>query len=80
MDELTTFCRQIDPVLLLSVTGPPPAHEWSSWVATLAIFGGAGAQSLSLPADARRIEIFDDLPRLQERLTGLIAKRAAHAR
>jgi hypothetical protein len=90
IDELTTFCRQIDPdVLLLSVTAPPPAHEWSSWVATLRdlstpnraiILGGAGAQSLSRPADARRIEILDDLPSLQERLTGLIAKRAAHAR
>jgi MerR family transcriptional regulator, light-induced transcriptional regulator len=88
LDELATFCRQIDPeVLLLSVTSPPQAHDWSSWTATLhdlatshrtILIGGAGAQSLSLPAKARRIEILGDLQGLQQRLTVLMAKQAAH--
>ncbi|MEX5218877.1 MAG: MerR family transcriptional regulator [Nitrospiraceae bacterium] len=90
MDELATFCRQIDPhILLLSVTAPPPAHEWSSWISTLRdlstpnraiILGGAGAQSLTLPAEAGRVEILDDLQNLQQRLTMLIAKGAVHVR
>jgi DNA-binding transcriptional MerR regulator/methylmalonyl-CoA mutase cobalamin-binding subunit len=89
-DQLAIFCRQIDPdVLLLSVTAPPPAHEWASWIATLrdltashrTIFvGGAGAQSLTLPVEARRIEILSDLPTLQHRLTVLMAKQLAHVR
>lgn len=90
LDQLAIFCRQIDPdVLLLSVTAPPPAHEWSSWIATLhdltashrTIFvGGAGAQSLGLPVGARRIEILSDLPTLQQRLTVLMAKQIAQVR
>jgi DNA-binding transcriptional MerR regulator/methylmalonyl-CoA mutase cobalamin-binding subunit len=87
-DELAMLCRQIDPhVLLLSVTSPPQAHEWSSWTATLCdlatshrtiLIGGAGAQSLSLPAEARRIEILGNLQSLQQRLTVLMAKQPAH--
>lgn len=90
LDQLAIFCRQIDPdVLLLSVTVSPPAHEWSSWVATLRgltashrtiLVGGAGAQSLSLPVEARRIEILSDLPTLQQRLMVLMAKQLARVR
>lgn len=90
IDQLAIFCRQIDPnVLLLSVTTPAPAHEWSSWIATLCdlmtphrtiLIGGAGAQSLSLPEAARRIEILSDLPALQQRLAVLMAKHSAHVR
>lgn len=87
-DQLALLCRQIDSdVLLLSVTTPPPPHEWSSWMAALQnlatshrtiALGGAGAQTLSLPAKARRIEILDDLQDLQQRLTVLMAKQPAH--
>ncbi len=90
LDQLAIFCRQIDPdVILLSVTAPPPAHEWSSWLATLrgltashrtVLVGGAGAQSLTLPLGARHIEILSELPTLQQRLTVLKAKQAAHVR
>lgn len=90
IDQLAIFCRQTDPnVLLLSVTTPAPAHEWSSWIATLCdlmtprrtiLIGGAGAQSLSLPEAARRIEILSDLPALQQRLAVLMAKQSAHVR
>jgi methylmalonyl-CoA mutase cobalamin-binding subunit len=88
-DQLAAFCREIDPdVLLLSVTTSPQAHEWSSWIATLqdlatshrsVLVGGAGAQSLRLPAGTRRIEILDDLSSLQQRLTVLLAKQPAYA-
>ena len=76
-------------VLLLSMNAPPPAHEWSSWIATLRdltashrtiLVGGAGAQSLRLPLEARRIEILSDLPMLQQRLTVLMAKQLASVR
>ncbi len=90
MDELATFCRQIDPnIVLLSVTVPPPAHEWSSWISTLRdlstsnraiILGGAGAQSLTRPTEAGRIEILNDLPNLQQRLLALLANEGAHSR
>lgn len=90
LDQLAIFCRQIDPdVLLLSVTASPPAHEWSSWLATLhdlmashrTIFiGGAAAHSLSLPVGARGIEILSDLQTLQQRLAVLVAKQLSHVR
>lgn len=90
LDQLAIFCRQIDPdVLLLSVTAPPPVHEWSSWIATLRdltvshrsiLIGGAAAHSLILPVGARRIEILSELPNLQQRLAALMAKQAARVR
>lgn len=90
LDQLVIFCRQIDPdVLLLSLTASPPAHEWASWIATLrgltashrtVLVGGAGAQSLSLPLEARRIEILSELPTLRQRLTVLMEKQASHMR
>ncbi|MCS6302624.1 MAG: MerR family transcriptional regulator [Nitrospira sp.] len=90
LDQLAIFCRQIDPdVLLLSVTVPPPAHDWSSWIATLRdltaphrtiLIGGAAAHSLVLPVGARRIEILNELPTLEQRLTVLMAKQAVRVR
>jgi DNA-binding transcriptional MerR regulator/methylmalonyl-CoA mutase cobalamin-binding subunit len=90
LDQLAAFCRQIEPdVLLLSVTSPPPAHEWYSWIATLrdlatprrtVVIGGAGAHAVALPAEAQRIEIIGDLMTLQQRLTALITNQAARVR
>jgi methanogenic corrinoid protein MtbC1 len=90
LDQLAVFCRQIEPdVLLLSVTSPPPAHEWYSWIATLrdlatshrtVVVGGAGANTIALPPEAQRIEILSDLVKLQQRLTALITKQAARVR
>ena len=89
-DQLALLCRQIDSdVLLLSVTTSPPTHEWSAWIAALQdlatshqtiALGGAGAQSLSLPAGTRRIEILGDLQSLEKLLTVLMAKQPAHER
>lgn len=90
LDQLAIFCRQIDPdVLLLSVTVSPPAHEWSSWIATLRdltaphrtiLIGGAGAQSLSRSIEVQPVEILSDLPMLQQRLTILMAKQLTQIR
>jgi hypothetical protein len=90
LDQLAIFCRQIDPdVLLLSVTVSPPAHEWSSWIATLRdlaaphrtmLIGGAGAQSLSRSVEVQPVEILSDLPMLQQRLTILMAKQLTQIR
>jgi MerR family transcriptional regulator, light-induced transcriptional regulator len=90
LDQLAVFCRQIEPdILLLSVTSPPPAHEWYSWIATLrdlatshrtVVVGGAGANTIALPPEAQRIEILSDLVKLQQRLTALITKQAARVR
>jgi DNA-binding transcriptional MerR regulator len=89
-DQLALLCRQIaSDVLLMSVTSSPPAHEWSSWIAALqdlatshqtVALGGAGAQSLSVPAGTRHIDILKDLQSLQPFLTALMAKQPAHLR